>query len=226
MWQAMALSAAQSAFGAIQGNQAAVENYKTGLRANQAENLAIQEANLQNTIRTGYRVGILNVQRGQSKLQAVQQGRDVGIKARQMLGSAEANAAASGTVGASIDAVADDIDRKTDEAQGNVDANWAATQQNFDTQLESIVQNGIDSVQSARKMDYSGPKTTDILSAALGGAAKTGAEFYTEYASAQMKLGLGTKGVSTANTSPGLTYAGQSATGPVGSSNIFSLGYK
>lgn len=224
MWQAIALGAAQSAFGAISGNQAATEDYKRGLRANQAENLAIQEANLQNTIRTGYRVGILNVQRGQSKMQAVQQGRDLSIKSRQMLGTSEANASASGNVGASIDAITEDIQRKTDEAQGNVDENWQTTQQNFDTQLEGIVQSGIDSVQSARKMDYSGPRTQDIFTAAVVGAAKTGGEFYQEYAAANMKLGLGKS--NSPNTSPGLTHNGMSATGRVGSSNIFSLGYK
>lgn len=225
MWQAMAFDAAKNVFGAIENNRAAVEDYKRGLRANQAENQAIQEANLQNTIRTGYRVGILNVQRGQSRVQAVQQGRDIGIKARQLLGSSEANAAASGSVGASIDAVVDDIQRKSDEAQGNVDANWETTQQNFDTQLNDMVQSGLDSLQSSKKMDYSGPRTQDIFTAALVGAAKTGGEFYQEYAVANMKLGLGKKGVGN-NTSPGLTSNGMSASGPVGSSNIFSLGYK
>lgn len=198
MWQAMVFQAGTNAFNASAQNKVASEDYERGMRINIAENQAIQEANIQNTIRTGYRAGILNVQRGQAKMQAVQQGRDVSIKSRQMLGTANANAAASGSIGASIDAVSDDIQRKTDEAQGQVDENWATTQQNFDQQLTDLVQAGIDSIQSARTADYSGPKQQDVWAAAVGGGVQSGASFYQDYAISNMKLGLGKSG--TGNT--------------------------
>lgn len=226
MWEAMGANALKNVFGAIENNRASVREYNKQLRANQAKNQAIQEANLQNTIRTGYRVGILNVQRGQAKVAAVQQGRDIGIKARQALGQSQANAGASGSIGASIDAVVEDIERKQDEAQGNVDQNWENTQQNFDEQLNGIVQSGVDALQSARSIDYSGPQTQDLFTAAVVGAAQSGAAFYQDYAISNMKLGLGSKTENKTNTSPGLTSNGISATGKVGSSNIYSLGYK
>lgn len=188
---AIAVSALSAGASASSNNKVAAQNYINSLKADEATNKAIAEANLANTIRTGYRAGILNVQRGQAKQQAVQQGYDISVKAGQALGQSQANAAASGTTGASVDAVMDDIKRKTDQAQGEVDEAFEDTQLNFDTQLNDMIQQGIDTLQSAKKSDTQGPAFQDVGNAMLLGGIQSAVGFATQYGVAKMNLGLG-----------------------------------
>lgn len=188
---AIGFQALSAASGAKAQNKAVAQDYINKLTANVATNKAISEANLTNTIRSGFRVGILNVQRGQAKQQAVKAGYDVSSRGVQALGQSQANAAASGTTGASVDAVSDDIRRKVDEAQGQIDAGWETTQQNFDQQLNDMVQQGIDTLQAAQFADYTPPKIQSVGTAALLGGLQGAASFATSYAIDSMKLGLG-----------------------------------
>lgn len=191
MTGAVVLSAFSGASSAKAANKQAARNYINQLKASESTNKAIAEANLQNTIRTGYRAGILNVQRGQAKAQAVRAGFDVSSKSLQALGQSQANAAASGTTGASVDAVMDDIRRKTDEAQGQVDSAWEDTQFNFDNQLNDLIQQGVDSLQSAQRPDTQGPALQSPGQAALLAGIGTAVSFGTQYATSKMQLGLG-----------------------------------
>ncbi len=155
-------------------------------------NKTIAETNLHNTIRTGYRVGILNIQRGQARKAATQSAFDITKISKQVMGTNAANAAASGNVGASVDAVSNDIRKKMDEASIAVDENMSLTEQNYDTQLNDLITAGQDSLQYARKIDYEPQRTASTAAYVFGAVANTGAQFATQYATANMSLGLGT----------------------------------
>lgn len=186
----LGLSALGGARSANKANEQAAKDYINKLDEVKSVNAQIAETNLQNTIRTGYRVGILNVQRGAAKAEAIQMGFDVGVKAQQVLGANSANAAASGNVGSSVDAVASDIQRKVDEAQLEVQDNYDDSNFNFDQQLNDIIQRGQDSLQTPYKVPK-GPNYANALGAALGAAANSAVQYGMKYASDNMSLGLG-----------------------------------
>lgn len=157
---------------------------------NSADNKAIGEANLTNQIRTGYKVGLLNVQRAQAKKRAMQDGFDLSKTAEQALGSANANAAAAGQIGASVDAVTNDIQSKVDDAAAQMGANYEQTSDNFDTQLTDLLNQGHDVLRAASKITVQKTpiaQTTGIGEALLGAAIDVGGN----YLSQKMKLGLG-----------------------------------
>lgn len=142
---------AQNRAGAASASAANTQAYKDYINTvNQTmeSNRAIGEANIMNTIRTGYKVGLLNLQTARLKEQAATEGWDVSRKAADALGNAEASAAASGNVGASVDAVSLDIQKKSAEAQIAVDVNWADTLENQNFALNAVTQAGIDAVRS------------------------------------------------------------------------------
>lgn len=156
-------------------------DYKTQI----AQNKAIREANTKNMIRTGYEVGMLNVQKGQ-KLMELQQRRAMVREAELAdLSSAQNNAAASGTVGASVDAVLSDVKMQYDKARADISAENEIDALNFNTALHSTIQGGIDALkQSVRPTGMS-----DM--AMLGRAVVAGAS---QYAGDKMSLGLGQQG--------------------------------
>lgn len=185
-----ASAAASSASSTSGGNKAAAQNYMAQLDNMKATNEQIRESNLQNTIRTGYRVGILNVQRGANKAEAVKQGYSISQKYQQVMGADLANAAASGNVGSSIDAVSDDIQRKAEEAQLTVQDQYATNMFNFDMQLNDIIQAGQDALRTPLKTPNA-PNYANATTAALAGAASTLIQYGTNYAMSNMSLGLG-----------------------------------
>lgn len=194
MWMqigAAVLSGLSASSEADKANERTAKQFISGMERNEAVNKTIAESNLLNTIRTGYRTGILNVQRGQSKVAAVRAGYDLGAKALAVLGKAQADAASSGSIGASVDAVKQNIQMKLDEAQGEVNSAWETQQQNFDQSLYETVQSGIDSLRYAEQADYRAPELEDTGMAFLMGAAKSAAGFATQYATANSQLGLG-----------------------------------
>lgn len=194
MWMqigAAVLSGLSAGSEADKANERTAKQFISGMERNEAVNKTIAESNLLNTIRTGYRTGILNVQRGQSKVAAVRAGYDLGAKALTVLGKAQADAASSGSIGASVDAVKQNIQMKLDEAQGEVNAAWETQQQNFDQSLYETVQSGIDSLRYAEQADYRAPELEDTGMAFLMGAAKSAVGFAAQYATANSQLGLG-----------------------------------
>lgn len=192
----MAMKAIGGARQVNKANEQAARDYINKLEDVNSANQQIAETNLQNTIRTGYRVGILNVQRGAAKAESVKMGFDVTTKAQQVLGSNAANAAASGGVGNSIDAVASDISKKVDEAQIDVQDHYDDTNFNFDLQLNDMIQRGQDALQTPYKIPK-GPKYGNALSGALMGLADSAVQYGAQYASSNMSLGLGsTRGTS------------------------------
>ena len=167
-------------------------------------NEAIIKSNIANTIRTGYRVGLANMQRGLSKKQAVQQGFNITKAGASALGEATANAAASGTVGASIDAVSNDIKMKIGEAQAENQEQADVDLANFKTQIEGISFEGENSLQESIK------SKAQSSSSIWGGALLSGAAgLASSYFSAKAKLGVGDVSVNpNGSTAAGLKAGG------------------
>lgn len=156
---------------------------KENLKRSISQNQAITKSNLENTIRTGYRVGLLNVQLGAAKQAAAGNKLAYGKQGLEALGAVNANQAASGTIGASTEAVANDIKKKVEEAQSAVDVGYETTQLNYNTQLNDIITAGQDSIQKSVSTPKSASDTMQALQAA-GGIASS-------YFSSKMDLGLG-----------------------------------
>lgn len=190
-----ALSVASSVMGSSASKKAATVQRTQGLQQeaaswdqNYAENKALDASNLQNMIRTGYKVGLLNVQRAQAKKAAMQQGIDLSRSALSATGAAQANAAASGGIGSSVSAIEQDIQQRVDEAGARMGDDYENTELNFDTMLNDIITNGQDAQGSSVKANIMATPAAQYtgMGQAIGGALIQTAGTY--YAS---KLSLG-----------------------------------
>lgn len=187
-------------------NNSAYKNYTNSVRQTMENNRAIGEANTVNMIRAGYKVGLLNLQTARLKEQAAQEGWNTSRKAAEVLGSAEANAAASGTVGASVSAVSLDIRKKSDEAQIGIDANWYHTLENQNIGLDQVIQEAQDRQMSVQSIpDISTVNTVNPPQASAFGAAAGG--LLNLYAGSQMNLGAGSKSAPTTTANDSYSYS-------------------
>lgn len=146
---------------------------------------AIQKANTENTIRTGYQIGLLNVQRGQNRQRRQQQFADLGVTKSVQIGVARANQAASETVGSSADAVLQDIKMQIDRERSALETDFMTDEFNFNVQLAETVQAGMDALQEPEKYKKQSLGSM-LLNAAVGTAGV--------YAQDRMSLGLGSIG--------------------------------
>lgn len=177
------------------GSASAKQANKQSVRENQA----IIKANVANTIRTGYRVGLANMQRGLQKKQAVQHGFDISKAGVEALGQVNANAAAAGSIGASVDAVANDVKMKVGEAQAAAQDQNEIDAENFKTQIAGIVTEGLDTVQGATKSN------AQSASSIWGGALASGvSQFASSYLTSKMNLGVGAKPATSAGPNTGV----------------------
>lgn len=177
VWPLIAMGA-MSMLGSAMGNNAAAKTSK-------GENKAVREANLKNFQQNAFRVGMLNVQRAQDKKALDQKKFDLGADELSALGSSQVNAAASGTVGASVGAVQTDIQLQYDKQRALISEENEESAMNFNTTLYDLVTNGQNSMKSAHK-----PQTQSSMSMLAGAAIDAGSK----YASARMDLGLGQGG--------------------------------
>lgn len=163
---------------------------------NISDNQAIADANLMNTIRTGYKAGILNIQRAQAKQEAAAAQQQLGVSKQNLTSATNANSFAAGAVGSSVDAVMSDIQIKAAQAKDNIDASYIQQSANFDTQLNDLLHSGTDSIKSSEKSYItaaSAPQYQSLGSSALGGLVQVGGN----YLRSNMSLGLGTPATST-----------------------------
>lgn len=151
-------------------------------KAQIAQNKAIREANLENTQRVGFKVGLLNVQRGERLRQLAQRKSELGQAELQELSAAGNNAAASGTVGASVDAVQTDIALQFERARTGIQIENEIEAVNFNTALYELFQGGRDQLIKAVKPE--GASDAAIVGKAVVSAAGS-------YFGGQMNLGLG-----------------------------------
>jgi len=183
---AVAMSAMQATKQANMQNTAAAQAYTQSLKQANAQNDAIMQANTANMIRTGYRIGLQNLQKSRAVLQASQQGFDLSAKGIEALGANQAQAAASGTVGSSVDAVTQDIQKKVAETQIGYDQSFEQLMENANIGIEQTVMAGRDALLSSVKPNHIAPYMQNPTQAGIAAGLGTLANMY---ASGNMSLG-------------------------------------
>ena len=170
------------------GGQSAKAQAKAQLRTQQiADSKEIVRDRLQTSIRNAYATALGQVQLALNKKQTAQQMSSVRAGGVSALGDASLMSAYSGTMGASVDAVASDITQRSNEALTQLQENYDASLQDYNRSLDAMVMNTELSKPEQKEYKYMGPSTTDNL---LSSTAGTAMSFAGNYANQKMKLGL------------------------------------
>lgn len=173
------------------GASAARAGAREAGRASRAEGEAITKERINQTVRNSYSTALGQMQLALKKRQYAQQGHEISAARLVAKGDADANAAASGSIGASVNAVSEDINMKAQSALDMTTDQFENDVQNFNRDLDVTVLNTNESAPTVREVSYTGPSIGQLVGGAvLGGVLK----FAGQYASRQMKLGLGTEG--------------------------------
>ena len=161
------------------------------------QNEALAKADIQSLINTNFTAGLLNLQRAMQKQQTASDINRIGKTRLQALASSEVSAAASGTIGASVDAVAGDIELKMGEAEIDARVQNDMNTMTLDTQLRNLY---TDYRNSQPMIDTSVPDIPGLppkvgVASVSAGSAMLGAAI--SYAgnifASQVSLGLGPK---------------------------------
>ena len=199
-WSAVAVSVAGSLYSS---SSAASGQMKSASNSAKEYNISLEKQYLHSIVRNSYQSGLLNVQLGLQKKKAAQEGFDQTVQAKAVLGQAVASSAATGTVGASVDAVQNDIEMKLGEAQAVSADNYEQMLDNYNSELmlNKINATSETIAQNPAKVNYSGPSLGSMLGSALLSGMAQG---FGVMAKDNMKLGLGAKVGSTSGTIGGL----------------------
>ena len=182
-------AAAISAVGTVASSASAARSgQRTANAVSLAEGKAITKERLNQTIRNSYSTALGQMQLGMQKRQLTQQGADISAARLMAKGDADANTAASGSVGASVDAVSADIDMKAQTALDMTEEQYENSVENYNRDLQMMVLNTNESTPNVNPNTYNGPSMGSIVGGAILGA---GAQFAGQYASRKMSLGLG-----------------------------------
>ena len=189
-WVAVGTTAVSAATSMYMGNQAAKGQAAQASAMSNAENAAIAKQNMSQMVRNSYRTGMLSMQLGLQKKQAVQQGFDTSVQFRNVMGQAVSNKEAAGAIGASADAVVTDLEMQYENSKMVQQENFASILDNYNNELDAMRMNALNNVVEARKYEYNGPSSGQIVGGALVNAAVSAAG---NYAMRNMSLGLGPK---------------------------------
>lgn len=187
VWPLIAMAAMSMMQQNQQAKGAALEAKDRALDST-AQSKAIMEANTKNVQATAYRAGMLNVQKAQEVRALEQRKFDAGAQEQAALGTSAVNAAASGTIGASVDAVQSDIQMAFDRVRGQISAENELNALNYNTALYDLITEGQNSIITAAQF-RSAPKGQSQLGM-LGNAALSVAS---SYVTQKMDLGLGSQ---------------------------------
>src|SRR5690554_5930977 len=173
MWMA---PLAQFGLQVVGGRMAA----KAQAREYVAQAKATMEANRENFSRMGYQIGLLNVQRGQELAQLAQTRAQVREQGLSDQAEVAANAAASSSIGASVDAAIADTELQVQRQLATLDIENELGTLNYNTRLRDTILQGKDSQLTVQRVSK-----PNALATMLGYAAPSVAS----YASAYMNLG-------------------------------------
>ena len=188
VWAATGVAVAGTAVSIYSGNQAAKGQAAQASALSNAENNAIAKQNMSQMVRNSYRTGMLNMQLGLQKKQAVQQGFDTSVQFQNIKGTAVSNKEAAGAIGASAEAVVTDLEMQYENSKMVQQENFASILDNYNNDLDAMRMNALDQVVDAKKYEYHGPSSGQIVGGALASAAVSAAG---NYAMRNMSLGLG-----------------------------------
>lgn len=201
MWPLLIATAATSAAQSLsQGSQRALTNNAATLAAMQQEteqlkdqsrvNAAGLESNLKNMVTTNTMAGLVQMQAAQSRRSLTQERMMLGDTANLAKGSATANAAAAGTIGSSVDAVRQDIQRAVNTATIRADENYEIDMLNYQQTITDLYTNydrGMNMPRMGRVSNLKLESAPSIGRSLLSGAIST----VGNYAMQRMGLGLG-----------------------------------
>jgi len=190
MWFSAAAVVVGAATSAYSSNQASKSAMSSASKQSAEYNLSLEKQYLHSIVRNSYSTGLLNVQLGLQKKKAAQEGFDITAQAAAAKGQAQAAASASGSVGASVDAIQNDIDMKLGEAQAVNADNYEQMLDNYNSELMLNKINATSEVlsQNPSKVTYEGQSFGSAFGIALLSGA---AQAMMGYAGGKMKLGLG-----------------------------------
>jgi hypothetical protein len=157
-------------------NTASMNDYTNSVKQLSEQNRSIELTNNINMIRAGYQASLVQLQTARLKEQAAVAGWSTSKSAQVALSQADAGAAASGNVGASVDAVANNIKKKSDEAQIGIDIAWQQTEENQNINLTALMTQAYDAQQSPNSIPdvgvvniRSAQQTSPLLAAGIAG---------------------------------------------------------
>lgn len=205
---AAAVTAATSLYSA---NSAAQSAAKQAGAASRAEGEAIAKERLNATVRASYQTAMQQMQLGLKKRQLSQQAADINAATLAAKGDATLAAAATGSIGASTNAVISDIEQKSQAALDQTTDSFENAVENYNQELQMMVVNMDQTAPTVRQYEYNGPSGGEMLGMAVMQGLSS---FASSYAMKKMSLGLGDKPAATnVSSSAGLYSLGSGSSG-------------
>lgn len=158
--------------------------------ASRAEGEAIAKERLNATIRNSYNTALAQMNLGLKKKQLSQQATDIRAATLAAKGDATLAAAATGSIGASTNAVVSDIEQKSQAALDQTTDAFENAVENYNMDLQMMVINTDQSAPNVRPVEYHGPSGGEMMGMALMQGLSS---FASSYAMRKMSLGLGDK---------------------------------
>ena len=193
----------------IAANSAARSSAKQAGAASLAEGEAIAKERLNTTIRNSYSTALGQLNLALTKRKLSTQSADIKAATLAAKGDAAVAAAATGSIGASTQAVVSDIEQKSQAALDSTTDAFENAVENYNNELGMMALNTHQTAPTVRKVEYAGPSGGEMLGTALMQGL---GQFASSYAMRKMSLGLGSA-PSTAYTGSGLNLNSPSGLG-------------
>ena len=169
-------------------NSAASASARAAGAQSRAEGEAVAKERLNATIRNSYNTALAQMNLGLKKKQLSQQATDIRAATLAAKGDATLAAAATGSIGASTNAVISDIEQKSQAALDQTTDAFENAVENYNMELQMMVINTDQSAPTVRPVEYHGPSRGEMIGAALMQGLGS---FASNYAMRKMSLGLG-----------------------------------
>lgn len=189
-WALAGMSAMSAATSLYSANAAASASAKAAGRASLAEGQAIVQERLNATLRNSYSTALAQMNLALQKRQLSTQAADIRAATLAARGNADLSAASTDTIGASVQAVASDIEQKSQAALDMNDLQFGNAIENYNNELQMMVLNTDSTAPTVRPVSYDGPSSGEMIGGALLHGLGT---FASGYLSRSMSLGLGPK---------------------------------
>ena len=174
----------------LSAQSAASSQAKAAGAASRAEGEAIAKERLNATIRNSYSTALAQMNLGLKKRQLSTQAADIRAATLAAKGDATLATAATGSIGASTNAVVSDIEQKSQAALDQTTDAFENAVENYNNELQMMVINTDQSAPTVRPVEYHGPSSGEMLGMSLLQGLGT---FASSYAMQKMSLGLGAK---------------------------------
>ena len=174
----------------LSAQSAANSQAKAAGAASRAEGEAIAKERLNATIRNSYSTALAQMNLGLKKRQLSTQAADIRAATLAAKGDATLATAATGSIGASTNAVVSDIEQKSQAALDQTTDAFENAVENYNNELQMMVINTDQSAPTVRPVEYNGPSRGEMLGMSL---LQGLGSFASNYAMRKMSLGLGAK---------------------------------